>query len=293
MAVCAEMYARSIPNSYRYKKEWMDAHCDSVNLLIMGNSHMLSIDPSLFKNAFNLANSSQNLEYDCWLLKEYVGKCPNLSVVLLPVDYHNMFSVDYEIKDASSWNRSIYYNLYMGYPKHGYLSMYHYELACSRFMISKILKYTYSVIIGSPYDIKCDKLGRRVPKTEKNVEQVSHRIFKSDLKKHSYSKLISEIRSNSKYLEEIINICRSRDIRLIMISTPYWHTYNDYLDSIRLGLLDSCVFDLHNRYNVEYYNYRDDVRFIMNSSLFSDGQHLSRKGSDIFTVFLRDKMKIK
>lgn len=40
LAIAAEILARSIPNNYRYKYEWMEAHKDSVETLILGDSHL-------------------------------------------------------------------------------------------------------------------------------------------------------------------------------------------------------------------------------------------------------------
>ena len=35
----AEMVARAYPNSYAYKKAWMDANAERVRTLILGGSH--------------------------------------------------------------------------------------------------------------------------------------------------------------------------------------------------------------------------------------------------------------
>ena len=69
LAVGVEIFARTIPNTYRFKKEWMDNNSREVKTLILGNSHLNSaIIPSQMDSTFNLTNSSQSLEYDSWLL---------------------------------------------------------------------------------------------------------------------------------------------------------------------------------------------------------------------------------
>ena len=54
----AEMVARAYPNSYAYKKAWMDANAERVRTLILGGSHTYyAVKPDLLgANAFSLAN---------------------------------------------------------------------------------------------------------------------------------------------------------------------------------------------------------------------------------------------
>ena len=61
LAVAGEAYVRSLPNSYRLKGEWMRQNADSVEVLILGNSHAYyGIRPQDMQGvAFNLSNVSQ------------------------------------------------------------------------------------------------------------------------------------------------------------------------------------------------------------------------------------------
>lgn len=155
-----EVFARSIPNSYKYKKEWMEANKKSVQLLVLGESATYrAIDVSMIPNAFCLANPSQLLEIDSFLLSEYVDQCPNLRTVILPLDYCNLFLNSYEDRDGKDWNLAIYYNLYMGYDKHGSFSKYHYEISCPQILLSKFKKYISKILSGKDYHINCDTLG--------------------------------------------------------------------------------------------------------------------------------------
>ena len=79
----AEMVSRAYPNSYAYKKAWMDANAERVRTLILGGSHTYyAVKPDLLgANAFSLANVSQAPEYDYWLLSTYIHRCKNLKTV--------------------------------------------------------------------------------------------------------------------------------------------------------------------------------------------------------------------
>lgn len=290
LAICAEMFARSIPNSYRYKKEWMDAHCDSVKTLILGNSHLMTFDASLFERGFNLSNSSQSPEYDRWLLEKYINKCPQLSTVIIPVDYHNLFAGEYEGKDIADWNRAVYYNLYMDCPKHGALSMYHYELSCSRLMLKKIGEYSLSKLLGEDYVINCDSLGRSIRPRNEGTTRLSKVSIVKELKKkkNSISNLEFRKEKNIEHLRLIANLCADHHVRLLMVSAPFWHTYNENLDSARLAIFYSEVERLKKENGLEYNDYRNDVRFTHKPHFFEDGQHLSSLGAALFSKIVKN-----
>ena len=69
--------ARNVPNIYSYKNNYMQDHSDSIEILILGASHTfegLKAD-SFSTRTFNMANPSQELEYDEFLLYKYVNIC--------------------------------------------------------------------------------------------------------------------------------------------------------------------------------------------------------------------------
>ena len=68
-----EYLARQAPNPYKYKEEWMQIHHSEVNTLVLGGSQCFyGIKPELLSGvSFNLANVSQGLKYDLFLLKRY------------------------------------------------------------------------------------------------------------------------------------------------------------------------------------------------------------------------------
>ena len=80
LLAAGEWLVRQYPNSYRYKAEWMDAHADSVQTLVMGASHIYYaiIPDSLATNTFNLSNVSQLYEYDWFLLNRYGDRLKQL-----------------------------------------------------------------------------------------------------------------------------------------------------------------------------------------------------------------------
>lgn len=293
--VVAEVFARSIPNHYKYKAEWMDKNCNSVKCLVLGNSHMFAgVDPSQLDGCFNLANPSQKLEYDYFLLSKYIDECPNLSVVILMVNYLNLFDKPYELKDGADWNRAIYYNLYFDYPKHSILSKYHYEAACSIYMCSKIEHFIKSKLTGASYDIGCDSLGKGTkyhfnPMTLKELDY-SHLLLKEYKGRKGFG--IEMMSKNLEYIRKSLELCKQHHIRVILVSPPFWHLYNDVLDKEKLFILNTSVNILTKEYNVEYKDYRSDNRFSYTPTYFKDADHLCDYGAEIFTYVLKNDFGI-
>ena len=98
-----EFIARSVPNPYKYKEEWMQQHHNEVETLVLGGSHTFyGIKPDLFEGiSFNLANVTQLLQYDLYLLNRY--ECPKLKTVIIPISYSTLFCG--ELENGKEWYR--------------------------------------------------------------------------------------------------------------------------------------------------------------------------------------------
>jgi len=292
LAIGVESFVRTIPNSYRFKKEWMDNNCQKVKTLILGNSHLNSaIIPSQMESAFNLTNSSQSLEYDSWLLSCYIKNCPNLETVLLSLDYHNLFYTEYEKANDKNNCLPIYYHIYMDYPKHVCLPKYCLELSCPRFLCGKVEDYIISRLKRTTYDFRCDSLGR-FGSNLKNQRLMHERFIKKDIIRTSKIEVGNAVVQNTEYINKIVNTCKSRKIRLVLISTPFWHVYNENIDTKRLSEFYLFANYIKSKYKVEYYDFRDDDRISYNGDFFKDSHHLSDFGADKFTKMLKTEYDI-
>ena len=81
--------------------------------------------------------------------------------------------------------------------------------------------------------------------------------------------------------------CKKRQIRLIIISTPYWHLYNMYKNKDEKKMIKDIAKKIANRYNMEYGDFWDDTRIARNSLFFVDRHHLSDDGSYYFTQLIK------
>ena len=243
--ILLEYAIRQIPNTYKYKNEWMSQHADSLNTLILGNSHCMSgVNPLYLTNsAFNFANSSQDLERDYFVLTKYENMYNNLKCVILSFSYCTL----QDKMDNTDKSRLKYYGIYMGYEKYKYSV----EITSS-ITYEKIKDYLKEGT--SQYS----PLGFRVNKFSKDNLEVSG--IKA-AKRHTLNNR-KDLDDNLKYLHKIIQFCEDKQIQLILVTTPTWHSYYEHLDKHQLDQLLSTAKELDNNHeNVFYFNFLKDDRF--------------------------------
>lgn len=155
----AEWIAESIPNSYVYKREYMETHRGEIKTLILGSSNAYDgINPSILPAAFNLANSSQTLEDDARLLEKYIDGMDSLKTVILGLGYHSL-------GEAQETHRRTYYTIYMDLYPRWPISKNSFEVFNLELLTKKIIKYAVSRDVT-----RCDSLGQRLGHTREAAE---------------------------------------------------------------------------------------------------------------------------
>lgn len=69
LAIGLEIYVDSIPNSYTYKRQYMEQHADEIQTLVLGSSYAYDgIDAEFLPRAFNLAilANVSRMTITCW-----------------------------------------------------------------------------------------------------------------------------------------------------------------------------------------------------------------------------------
>lgn len=279
--IAIEICDRRLPNTYKFKYEWMQQNANEVETLILGSSHSYyGIQPKYLKGkAFNLANPSQLLEQDLFLLKYWSDKYMKLKTVILPISYFSLFA-----KDLASY-RCRYYRIYMDcdlYPSYSF--SYNFEIAEPKTALFKFRKFIFG--ISEEVDWFCDKYGNEA------FNSISNRMAdwnKNDKRDAASAKTWEYIQKNCRILEDLIKFCKDRDINFVMITTPCWHTYCSYLEKRQLKKMYSIIHELQQKYEFPYFNYLQDNRFIAND--FFNGSHLSELGEIKFTKILNEDIR--
>lgn len=233
-----EWGAESIPNSYTYKRDYMEQHGSQIQTLILGSSNAYDgLNPSVLPNAFNLSNSSQTLEDDYRLLAKYIDSMDSLQTVIVGLGYHSLGATTED-------NRRTYYTIYMDLYPRWPLSKYSFEVCNPELLIKKIIKYAVSRDVT-----RCDSLGQRVGHTKEAVESGAEWWNKDvqslvDNDKLEIGNCRLEIEENTRYLREIVYICNSHGVQPVVVQMPVMEEYKRLLPKEQVALMEEVLLSL-------------------------------------------------
>ena len=282
LMITVEICDRKLPNTYRYKYEWMQENASEVETLILGSSQTyFGIQPKyMTEKAFNLANPAQLLEQDLFLLKYWSDKYVKLKRVILPISYFTLFSPGLEFGGGAY--RCRYYRMYMDcdlYPTYSFT--YNFEIAEPKSALFKMKKYLLGI---SGADWFCDEYGNDAFNGGKDV------AWNPNGKEDIYTaETWDNVQNNCRLLEEILQFCNDRNINIVLITTPCWHTYCTAFDERQLTEMYRIIHELQRKYDFPYVNYLQDERFTVDD--FYNASHLSELGEEKFTKILEEDIR--
>lgn len=266
------------PNPYSCKHRWMAGNASSVECLVLGSSHTFyGIDPAhIGYRTFNMANVSQNFEYDNILLRKYAPQCVNLHTVVIPVSYFSLFDKDLE-NGGESWLVTNY-EKYMDTGLYPFCSRYKFELSHFPMYRNKL-----KGILKGVQPVECDTngfgIGYSVERRSSNWKDDVHIA----VERHTAPDA-GMLEYNTGHLCRILDYCREMGLRAVLVTTPVWHGYHEALDSVQLEKMYAVAGMLVAKYGVEYYDFMCDGRFADDD--FFDGDHLSTGGAAKFSKIL-------
>ena len=233
-----EWVAESIPNSYTYKRDYMEQQGAQIETLILGSSNAYDgLNPSVLPNAFNLANSSQTLEDDYRLLAKYIDSMDSLRTVIIGLGYHSLAATTED-------NRRTYYTIYMDLYPRWPLSKYSFEVCNLETLVKKIIKYAVSRDIT-----RCDSLGQRVGHTKEAAQSGAEwwnkgvdALVRND--SFQFSVISFQINENIRYLHAIVELCKTHGVRPMIVMMPVMKEYKRMLPVEQVELYDEVLRSL-------------------------------------------------
>lgn len=280
-AIPVEYMTRQVPNPYKYKYEWMQKNAEDVEILVLGSSHTFyGIRPEFFEGkAFSLANVSQGLRQDLFLLEYWVDKYKNMKTVICPISFSSWFGRGLEYGSESY--RCRYYKIYMDCDLYPDISLYNLELSDFRTAKGKIAKLLSPNIDpgydeygwGNTYKLSEKKMDKWNDGTEAEAAVKRHTVKSWDYIDQKYTQM-----------KELAEFCRSHNIQLVLITTPCWPSYYDNLNSEQLTKMYELTHKFVQENNLPYFDYLKDPRFKADD--FYDSNHLSDIGAIKFTKIL-------
>lgn len=238
IAVVLEIVGEAIPNSYTYKRDYMEQHSAQIQTLISGSSNAYDgLNPSVLPNAFNLANSSQTLEDDYRLLARYIDSMDSLQTIIVGLGYHSLGATTED-------NRRTYYTIYMDLYPRWPISKYSFEACNLEMLIKKIIKYAVSRDVT-----RCDSLGQRVGHTKEAAlsraewwnKDVLSLVENDRMVVGKWSMVIEE---NTRYLEAIVELCNAHGVKPVIVQMPVKMEYKRQLPREQVALMDEVLQSL-------------------------------------------------
>lgn len=281
IAVVMEFVAEAIPNSYTYKRDYMEHHGSQIRTLILGSSNAYDgLNPSVLPYAFNLANSSQTLEDDYRLLAKYINSMDSLQTVIVGLGYHSLGA-------TPEANRRTYYTIYMDLYPRWPISKYSFEVCNPAMLVKKIIKYAVSRDVT-----RCDSLGQRVGHTKEAAQSgaewwnkgVDALVENDRLEVRGKSEeLRMTIEKNTRYLHTIVELCNVHGVQPVIVQMPVMEEYKSQIPVEQVDLyqeillsLDSCAICI------------DASEWEIPEDGWYNATHLTKEASNEFTKKLLD-----
>jgi hypothetical protein len=88
---------------------------------------------------------------------------------------------------------------------------------------------------------------------------------------------------NTDCLRRIISICKENGINPVLITTPFLREYNDLVPDAFLTLQQTYLNALADEFEIPYYDFSRDARFLDRHDLFLNSDHLNDTGGLMFT----------
>lgn len=245
--------------------KWKKYESMTIRIFNLGSSH--SEESFKRSKSLNLANSGQTIYYDYLLLDKYLKKIENKGICFLTVSYFSFGTRKLDKKHQ--------------------LERYLYILKFKNFIGKDKLYYIiYNYI---PLIKKYFRLPSVVGVSVEERIKTHHKILTN-------LKYLENRKENIKYLEQIIERCQEKNIRVILLTTPFMKEYNDYFSNEDLeNNFYSIIRNIVNKYNVEYIDFSHEYDIFSERDDFCPGDydHLSEKGSAKFVKELEKRTGIK
>ena len=265
LAIGLELYVESIPNSYTYKRQYMEQHAAQIRTLVLGSSYAYDgIDAAQLPNAFNLANSSQCFEDDYHLLAKYLPTMDSLQTVILPLSYSSLQMV-------SSSNRRGYYTIYMDLYPRWPISKYSFECCNLELMAKKIVKHILREDV-----VRCDSLGQRIGHTLQNRpadwQDIEALVTNDRFVGAAAQPYIVE---NIQWLHQMAELCAGRGVRLCLVAMPALSDYRQGMPQEQIALMMRVLQDMATSHAcvkmLDYQDWGTDDDFYNATHLNTDG----------------------
>ncbi len=256
-----------------------------IQLANVGSSHgVYAFDYSDFPEytAFNMAVSWQHHRYNYQIIKQYADYFSENAVMLIPISYFDITRIDeeplykyYKIlkkENFPDWNIKDYF-LFKAFP-----------FFSTKQPWKKILINESNSVIAAH---------ERTIVTEQSVTTDAKVMYEIFTKDNGAEKGEEGFQYNIAAVSKIIDLCYSRKIIPVLVSTPQTDKLNDlHTKADFFGKFYRFTDVLKEKYpGLIYLDYSQNAEYSSDYSLFFDSTHLNPKGAKKFTAQIVQDLK--
>ena len=276
-----------LPNTYSYKRDYLEKHINEIEVLLLGNSYIEeSVRPDIVgNNCFNMAISGRDIIFDSEIARKYFPQMKKLKVVVMPLDYSkfefgrgkkNPFDTRKDVDGMTDTYRCMHYK-YMGL--HVVDFWYWSEIFNSR------LDYMSRFWKRPQESIECDSLGYIKLELSKRGKGWEYRALPPIID----TSLAMDKNSYDNYYQNFLMIakcCLKNGIKLLIVNTPKSESYRKDINETVMEEIFKFVGKIQAECpNVHYHDFTYDDNY--ESDDFNDACHLSDCGAVKFSKELR------
>jgi len=247
------------------------------NILIAGDSAtQRALNPVYMDSAFSIADHSEPYYITYWKIKRILKQYNNIETIIIGFATQNFTALqDYKLS-ADRWTGEFLNKIY---PIEEFDSIPDIEINRSKYY--KVLMRKMCIY---PERYHYDWLGKYENSNRNHIsdyETIINNIYFYNGKNAGIS------RNEENSLKKIINLCKKKNIKLILISCP---VTNNYLERVPVNFIE-YFNQLKNdliREGVTVWDYRN---MTIEKSKYLNSNHLNEYGAKMFTPLIADRLK--
>lgn len=253
-----------------------------ITSLFVGDSHIqLAIDDKLLPNSLNIGNTGESIYFSYFKLKMLLNSNPSIKKVYLGLGYHSLSSsYDKHINGDCSSEIA---------PKYFYLLPYKEKLQMACWNKNKLIPFVRNITRQGFRKNAKDSYSPFMGGFSN--QYVNDQEYKPAIDKRLLSHYPHAVDSNSysefniQKLDEIINLCASKNIELYILNTPLHHYYSSGVPKKYKDKLNQIIISKH-------LNYIDlsDLKFNKDCFIL-DGDHVSSLGATATSLKLKEMLQ--
>lgn len=291
MLGCMEWYLRSLPNDFKYKREYMDKNANRVKIISLGASTpAMDIMPRFFdlQPSFCCAYATQSPNYDYWILSKYMNQMDSLKYIIYAWGTQMLYRSIKPDGVAPTYCKkyAIYYDCpyYKGFKNQFEISANITDIIAKIKGTDPKLAFTTTESDGYQsgyYDDVPYEEGRWNGYIDQKIKEYNALLEVEGVE--------DQKKENLNYMYKIFDLCKSHNVTVLLVRYPMDPKLYAGLDKTGLEEVDYYLSQFLQKYdNIKLMDYRDCNLFSYDEMY--NANHLNPRGAEKFTRILNDSI---